>query len=182
MGTRHLIKVIDNKGELKVAQYGQWDGYPKGKGLRTLLYADYHLDKIEKGLKRVRWAEDNELDVIESQFPEANYFGTEDSDNFELLYPNLVRDTSADILMVIAYSIGEVILVNNIEFEEDELFCEGVYTLNYQTRTYTTKYHGVELIVMLDKLPDYEEYIKLWEERVEWHKQDIEYDKKEAQY
>lgn len=32
MGTRHLIKV-KYKGEIKVSQYGQWDGYPDGQGL-----------------------------------------------------------------------------------------------------------------------------------------------------
>jgi len=30
MGTRHLTMVIQNK-EPKVAQYGQWDGYPEVK-------------------------------------------------------------------------------------------------------------------------------------------------------
>ena len=31
MGTRHLVAVI-HKDEYKVAQYGQWDGYPSGQG------------------------------------------------------------------------------------------------------------------------------------------------------
>jgi hypothetical protein len=39
MGTRHLIKVIYNK-ETKVAQYGQWDGYPDGQGLTILNFLD----------------------------------------------------------------------------------------------------------------------------------------------
>ena len=32
MGTRHHQKVINKKGELKISQYGQWDGYPSGIG------------------------------------------------------------------------------------------------------------------------------------------------------
>ena len=28
MGTRHAQYVINREGEEKVAQYGQWDGYP----------------------------------------------------------------------------------------------------------------------------------------------------------
>ena len=35
MGTRNLVAVqID--GQYKIAQYGQWDGYPSGKGLEVL--------------------------------------------------------------------------------------------------------------------------------------------------
>lgn len=35
MGTRHLIAAkVD--GEYKLAQYGQWDGYPEGQGVAVL--------------------------------------------------------------------------------------------------------------------------------------------------
>jgi len=32
MGTRHLSMAYNKGGEVKVAQYGQWDGYPEGQG------------------------------------------------------------------------------------------------------------------------------------------------------
>jgi len=35
MGTRNLTMVISN-GKTKVAQYGQWDGYPSGQGAAIL--------------------------------------------------------------------------------------------------------------------------------------------------
>ena len=35
MGTRHLIGVIKD-GAYRVAQYGQWDGYPEGVGAELL--------------------------------------------------------------------------------------------------------------------------------------------------
>ena len=35
MGTRHLICVVSD-GDYKVAQYGQWDGYPSGQGAAIL--------------------------------------------------------------------------------------------------------------------------------------------------
>jgi len=174
MGTRHLIKVINNEGELKVAQYGQFDGYPSGMGIRTLFYATYHLNEIERGLKRVRWGTETEVDAIYDQYPQANYLGTEDCENLELLYPNLVRETSADILMVVAYSIGEVMLIDNSDFEEEGLFCEGVYTLNYQTKTFTSKYHGVELTIEFDKLPNHTEYLDLFNKQVEQHVKKLE--------
>ena len=87
MGTRNLTKVIDRNGEIKVAQYGQWDGYPSGQGVNALLHA-YNHQAIEKGLARVRFATDEELEAIYNGFPEMNRFGTDDSENFGLLYPN----------------------------------------------------------------------------------------------
>ena len=35
MGTRHMIAVVNN-GKYRVAQYGQWDGYPSGQGVGVL--------------------------------------------------------------------------------------------------------------------------------------------------
>jgi hypothetical protein len=166
MGTRHVIQVIDNEGELRVAQYGQWDGYPSGAGVRTLFYATYHLKEIEQGLGRVRWATDEETDAIYDQFPNANFLGTEDSTNLTLLHPNLVRDTGADILMVVAYSIGEVPLVNNSDFIGEDS-CEGVYTLNLQDRTYTSTYHDVTFVIKLDELPEHTAYLEVYEQAVE---------------
>ena len=36
MGTRNLTLVKDKEGKTKVAQYGQWDGYPEGQGSTIL--------------------------------------------------------------------------------------------------------------------------------------------------
>ncbi|MHC5949058.1 hypothetical protein ACVXZ3_04645 [Providencia hangzhouensis] len=44
MGTRHLICVAKD-GDYKVAQYGQWDGYPSGQGLTLLTFLR---DKLKK--------------------------------------------------------------------------------------------------------------------------------------
>ena len=38
MGTRNLTLVINQEGEKKVAQYGQWDGYPSGVGAGVLRF------------------------------------------------------------------------------------------------------------------------------------------------
>ena len=40
MGTRHQQMVINQKGEIKLSQYGQWDGYPSGQGKDILTYQD----------------------------------------------------------------------------------------------------------------------------------------------
>jgi hypothetical protein len=162
MGTRNLTKVIDKDGIVRVAQYGQWDGYPSGQGVNALVHA-YNHEAIEKGLGRVRWATQEELDAIYSQYAEMNYFGTDDSKNFGLLYPNLTRDTCADILGVVAWSVGEVLLVDESEFEKDELFCEGVYTIDFQKRKFISTY-GKTVEFDLDNLPYQNEYLDAWKE------------------
>jgi hypothetical protein len=163
MGTRNLTKVIDKDGIVRVAQYGQWDGYPSGQGVNALVHA-YNYRQIEKGLDRVRWATQEELDAIYSKFTEMNYVGTEDSKNFGLLYPNLTRDTCADILGVVAWSVGEVILVDESEFEKDELFCEGVYTIDFQKGKFISWYGGKTVEFDLDNLPYQYDYLNAWQE------------------
>jgi hypothetical protein len=162
MGTRNLTKVIDSNGVTKVAQYGQWDGYPSGQGMNALYHA-YNHKRIEEGLDRVRWAEQEELDKIYSSLPEMNRLGTDDSKAFGLLYPNLTRDTCADILGVVAWSVGEVILVDESEFEKDTLFCEGVYTIDFQKRKFISWYDGKTVEFDLDYLPDRATYLLAWE-------------------
>jgi hypothetical protein len=115
-------------------------------------------------LAKVRWAEQSELDEIYSKFSEMNFVGTEDSKNFGLYYPNLTRDTCADILGVVAWSVGEVILVDESEFEKDELFCEGVYTIDFQKGKFISTYGGKTLEFDLDQLPTPDGYLELWRE------------------
>lgn len=161
MGTRNLTKVIDKDGVVRVAQYGQWDGYPSGQGINALIHS-YNHKAIETGLAKVRWAEQSELDEIYSKFSEMNRLGTEDSKNFGLYYPNLTRDTCADILGVVAWSVGEVILVDESDFEKDELFCEGVYTIDFQRKKFVSKF-GKVVEFDLDRLPTPSEYLASWE-------------------
>ena len=163
MGTRNLTKVIDKDGIVRVAQYGQWDGYPSGQGVNALLHA-YNHEAIEKGLARVRFATDEELEAIYNGFPEMNYFGTDDSKNFGLLYPNLTRDTCANILGVVAWSVGEVLLSDQSDFENDELFCEGVYTIDFQKRKFISKFGDKVVKFDLDNLPYQFDYLNAWKE------------------
>ena len=158
MGTRNLTKVIDRNGEIKVAQYGQWDGYPSGQGVNALLHA-YNHKQIEKGLDKVRWATQEQLDAINNDL--SNW--TTDF-NFSEMYPTLSRDTCADILGYVAWSLGEVLLVDNSEFENDDLFCEGVYTIDFQQGKFISNYGGKVIEFDLKTLPTPEEYLNAWKE------------------
>ena len=43
MGTRNLT-VVFMDGEYKVAQYGQWDGYPEGQGITCFNFLHDKMD------------------------------------------------------------------------------------------------------------------------------------------
>jgi hypothetical protein len=161
MGTRNLTRVIDNNGEVRVAQYGQWDGYPSGQGINALLHS-YFYQEIERGLEKVRWATDAEVEEIYANFPKSGLFGTEDSHKFGLFYPNLTRDTCANILGVIAWSVGEVVLVNNSDFENDTLMCEGIYTIDLQKQKFISWYDGHTVEFDLKELPTQKAYLEAW--------------------
>ena len=156
MGTRNLTKVIDKDGVIKVAQYGQWDGYPSGQGLRTLYHAHNHA-LIESKLKLCHFLDQDGIDHINK--------GMNENTDLSFEYPNLSRDTGADILGYVAYALpydGEIQLVDNSDFEQDELFCEGVYTLDFQKRKFISWYGGKTVEFDLDNLPDNQTYIDGW--------------------
>lgn len=51
MGTRHLIAAMID-GEYKLAQYGQWDGYPEGQGVDILDFLNTgDVEALKRNLK-----------------------------------------------------------------------------------------------------------------------------------
>jgi len=166
MGTRNLTKVIDKDGTLRVAQYGQWDGYPDGQGKSMLAFISEYgmLETIEKSLAKCRWIDQKQIDTL--------YFRYENLTDFEELrngmnglsiaFPSISRDTATDILKVIVYSNEYVELSDESSFENDGLFCEGVYTLNYQTREFISWFNGDTITFKFDELPSEEAYLNAW--------------------
>jgi hypothetical protein len=152
MGTRHLTKVIDSTGRTRVAQYGQWDGYPSYTGTRILDFITEHgnLDRIEKALRKVHFITDEELSSFIQVDTDVN-----------TVYPQFSRDTGCDILKVIAYSTGYTLpLFDESEFEHDGLFCEGVYTVDYQTNKFISKFDEAVVEFPLNALPDEVTYLQ----------------------
>jgi hypothetical protein len=154
MGTRNLTKVIDKDGVTKVAQYGQWDGYPEGQGVNALIHAYSHR-LLESKLDNCHFLSDEEIEGYES------ILGASGKPIVEV-YPTLSRDTCAEILGYVTYSVGEVPLVDHSDFESDELFCEGVYTIDFQKKKFISVYAGQTTEHELADLPDPKEYLNEW--------------------
>jgi hypothetical protein len=144
MGTRGLTKVIKND-KVVVAQYGQWDHYPSGQGLTALRFLrdEANVDKLDKGLYWLYEVESKDVGEIVDRIGE---------DNFVTAYPSLIRDTGAGILELIANAKGALPVLLDSDFEKDELFCEGVFTVNLDDRTFTTKHDEIETFLALDSL------------------------------
>ena len=132
MGTRNLT-IVYLDGEYKVAQYGQWDGYPEGQGLVCLRFLKEKMDKEKfiKALRDLSWIGDKELsDLWKSYGADDNGFiSYSDAEKLYKKYPEFSRDTCAKILsMVQEGNIKR--LENSIEFAANSLHCEWAWLVD----------------------------------------------------
>jgi hypothetical protein len=129
MGTRHLIAVMVD-GQYKVAQYGQWDGYPSGQGVDVLAFLrSADLAKFADKCRATRWITAERCKVLDAELRES---GKELVD----VYPHLSRDTSAKVLGLIAKAPDGIELRNHIDFAGDSLMCEWAYVIDLDARTF----------------------------------------------
>lgn len=155
MGTRNLTAVIKD-GEYKIAQYGQWDGYPEGQGetVYNFLKGAGNLDKLISNLDKVRWAVDADYAKLREAvgLSDNGWATLEQGQKINELFPELSRDTCADILELVANTERELALKDDHEFLEDGA-CEWAYTINLDTNE--LEIQGVDTVVIpLDALPE----------------------------
>lgn len=155
MGTRNLTMVIDNQGTLKVAQYGQWDGYPSGQGAVVLAFAKNKdkMHRLEQELQNIKffnncediekWGE--EYDKRCPHWNEAENKMTSDDRTEADIYwfeKTKTRDLCAKILdSIITLDKTKlpkehnniIYLYDDSEFGKDSLFCEWAYCINFET-------------------------------------------------
>ena len=139
MGTRHLVAVMID-GEYKVAQYGQWDGYPSGHGVTALEFLrDMDRDAFANKARACHWANEKEID---STWEEFGVTGRPGMVPYEVAkargkrYPHLDRDAGAEILSLVSQSENGLPLNNSIGFANDSLFCEYAYVVDLDKDTF----------------------------------------------
>lgn len=188
MGTRHLTAVMAN-GEYKIAQYGQWDGYPEGAGVKVLSFLrETNHDEFKKTLKDIRFITQDEMQEIIDKHTDDGYVSHED-ENWRYWEDNLShldRNVGYKILwMVRDNKVSK--LKNSIGFAGDSLFCEYAYVVDFDEGVFeiyegfnkepihegrfvsgdealekTNDYEPVKLVktYSLDSLPSDEEFIE----------------------
>jgi hypothetical protein len=184
MGTRNLTMVI-SKGETKVAQYGQWDGYPSGQGATILNFLTFlgtdknSKDKILKEHKENDWARNNvkeflklknlSIETFKESLESLSFFSEEEIDLIDEDFdkslkqrPYLSRNTASEILWQIAEGKVDK-LISQEAFAGDSLFCEWAYVIDLDKNTFEV-YRGFNTT----KIDETERFFYLQEESEEY--------------
>jgi hypothetical protein len=147
MGTRHLVCVVLD-GELKIAQYGQWDGDPTGAGDTIVRFVLKKLKqkKFCRALRACSWYPASfDGDNIRTDFnkqPELDRSTGASIMEYvqDGFYPNLLKhQNSSNRDLPYAGEPGERRLVRRLVdsrgFAGDSLFCEWGYVLDMDSST-----------------------------------------------
>lgn len=125
MGTRNLT-LVQLDGKYRIAQYGQWDGYPEGAGNDVLTFLkNWDRDKFVANLQRTRFITDEEVAELNAEWRKGNPPPERLRRNMGARVLQDVQDASADE--------AEIVLGDNLAFAADGLFCEWAYVLDLDT-------------------------------------------------
>lgn len=140
MGTRHLTAVVLD-GQYKIAQYGQWDGYPDGQGMTilTFLHDEFNRALFENKVRALRFGTAEELQAEWTACgadPNSPYVTFEVSAVHKERYPQNSRDTGAGILKIVQDGPDGMALFDDLAFAANSLFCEWAYVIDLDRNTF----------------------------------------------
>lgn len=137
MGTRNLTMVVNNE-EIKVAQYGQWDGYPEGNGLVVFsflkkLIKSHRVNEFRDIVNKCTYITDEKIKEYYKDLgvdvEKEKFVSMEIANEFKERHPELDRDMGASILEYLLEN-GSQELKDNRDFVNDSLFCEWAYLID----------------------------------------------------
>lgn len=194
MGTRNLT-IVYLDGEYKVAQYGQWDGYPERNGLEVLRFLkDMDEEKFRAAVRKTSFADPKKLDALWEKYGAVGgVISVEDAIKFGEAYPQFYRDTGPEILSIIMKHPEGIELQDDLTFAADGLYCEWAWVIDLDKRTFEgykgfsseplteqdrfyflrdleeNGYSGVRLVAewSIDELPSDEDFLAAFKENDE---------------
>lgn len=157
MGTRNLTVVKNVNNETKIALYGQWDGYPEYSGVEALRFLREKINRhnLLASLPLVEFISEEESEAIWETFEHDD----NDPTKAQTAMPGLTRDTGISILGIVATASKPIKMIDNSDFRDDSLFCEGIYEVDFSTNKFISTYHGHTVEFDLDTLPTDEDYL-----------------------
>jgi len=131
MGTRHLI-AVQLDGQYRIAQYGQWDGYPGAAGATALKFLrKMNRPEFEKKLRAASFCADADWAEIKAKIEREHL-----SESWQKVWPELSRDTGAEILQRVQDAQPGIKLRNQIDFAANSLMCEWGYVVDLDANTF----------------------------------------------
>lgn len=140
MGTRNLT-IVQKDNQYKIAQYGQWDGYPSGNGIIILNFLKkVDLEKFKKKIDTVKLVTNEDINKywadIGVDVEKERFVSMDVSEKFYKLHPSLSRDLGASVLDYIMEEDNVVESYLDIDFANDSLFCEWAYVIDLDKNTF----------------------------------------------
>lgn len=131
MGTRHLTAVYLD-GECKVAQYGQWDGYPSSTGAHIHGFLKrVDLDAFKEKCRRLNHLSGEEVTKRWESVgaDDSGFVSMEIANTFNSKWPCLGWDAGSEVLYYIDRGDTDEVHLRE-EFAGDGLFCEWAYAID----------------------------------------------------
>lgn len=148
MGTRNLTIVVHNQ-EVKLAQYGQYDGFPDSLGVKLLKFFSNpaNTENLKKILPKVRlWNEKDQKqqdEFLESIGCTNGILNDKQKEEFKKRYPFRYRERygrlrEGQILEVLLefHHLDELATTDAYDFASDSLFCEWAYVIDYDKNAF----------------------------------------------
>lgn len=139
MGTRGLNVVVSG-GQVKVANYNQWDSYPSGQGIDALTFLREEMKSdFKQKVDNCSWISEEEMkDLWKSvgHVSDDGWVSVEISKKFSEKYPWLHRDCGAQIYGFVQNSENGFKTRNSLDFAADSLFCEWAYVVDLDKKTF----------------------------------------------
>lgn len=170
MGTRNLTMVIDQEGNKKVAQYGQFDGYPSGVGIDVFNFIKNKdlFEKFKLNLPKVRFleSENRDKEFLDSYNNNVNSRPVKTTDEQKKWFDSYCdRELAAKVLVNIATSDDDEIILLDRESAATSS-CETIeycYLINLKENTLgVSRYSDLKpyKTYNLNELPSAETYIE----------------------
>lgn len=178
MGTRSCT-IVKVNGEIKVAQYGQWDGgISRGGAIvwwfcKTYLTTSEGTTKVKEALSRCVFLDRDEIRAIYPKygFTDANEATEEQWQSFKAGFPLLFRDPGPKVLISLMGVRGSIYLYND---ENDYPHQWGNYNVDLDEGTLEVIEGGKVTSWKLLEMPDLSTFVQKSAGCEEYGKEEVE--------